>query len=145
MIDYQLTGDTPAEHRLSFTVNDNDRAELETELFGKRVLITDRDDWPVTEVIAGYRSRSWRHPRPGQRGLAQRRDVDLGIDRRRDQRAVPEQVRDLLQRGPVCEQPVASEWRSRLAPRIGASISALRNARATASPTIWRLISAPVR
>ncbi len=28
------------------------------ELFGKHVLITDHDDWPVAEVIAGYRSQS---------------------------------------------------------------------------------------
>jgi len=27
-------------------------------VFGKRVLVTDRDDWPVTEVVAGYRSQS---------------------------------------------------------------------------------------
>ena len=31
---------------------------LEEELFGKHVLITDHDDWPVAEVIAGYRSQS---------------------------------------------------------------------------------------
>lgn len=53
-----LTGDTPAEHRLAFHINEQARAELETELFGKRVLITDRDDWPVAEVVAGYRSQS---------------------------------------------------------------------------------------
>ena len=49
-IDYQLTGDTPPEHRLSFHIDDQARAELETQQFGKRVLITDRDDWPVAEV-----------------------------------------------------------------------------------------------
>ena len=27
-------------------------------MFGKRVLITDRDDWPIAEVVAGYRSQS---------------------------------------------------------------------------------------
>ena len=37
---------------------DSARAELETQQFGKRVLITDRDDWPVAEVVAGYRSQS---------------------------------------------------------------------------------------
>jgi transposase len=58
VIDYQLTGDTPPEHRLSFRIDEPARAELETELFGKRVLITDRDDWPVAEVVAGYRSQS---------------------------------------------------------------------------------------
>jgi transposase len=27
-------------------------------VFGKRVLIIDREDWPVAEVVAGYRSQS---------------------------------------------------------------------------------------
>ena len=27
-------------------------------MFGKRVLITDRDDWPIADVVAGYRSQS---------------------------------------------------------------------------------------
>lgn len=53
-----LTGDTPAHHRLSFTVNDDARAVLEGEVFGKRVLITSREDWPIAEVVAGYRSQS---------------------------------------------------------------------------------------
>jgi len=53
-----LTGDTPAEHRLTFTVNDDARAALEEEVFGKRVLITSREDWPIAEVVAGYRSQS---------------------------------------------------------------------------------------
>ena len=34
------------------------RAALEDEIFGKHVLITDHDDWPVAEVVAGYRSQS---------------------------------------------------------------------------------------
>ena len=58
VIDYQLTGDTPAEHRLAFHIDEHARAQLETELFGKRVLVTDRDDWPVAEVVTGYRSQS---------------------------------------------------------------------------------------
>ena len=28
------------------------------EVFGKRVLITGRDDWPIAEVVAAYRSQS---------------------------------------------------------------------------------------
>jgi hypothetical protein len=34
------------------------RRQLETEIFGKRILITDREDWSVAEVVAGYRSQS---------------------------------------------------------------------------------------
>jgi transposase len=53
-----LTGDTPAEHRLSWQIDATARAALEDELFGKRVLVTDHDDWPVVDVVAGYRSQS---------------------------------------------------------------------------------------
>jgi hypothetical protein len=54
----QLEGDTPAEHRLSWSVGRSARAVLEREVFGTRVLITDREDWSVAEVVAAYRSRS---------------------------------------------------------------------------------------
>lgn len=53
-----LTGDTPAEDRLSFTVDTDARATLENEVFGKRVLITSHQNWPIAEVVAGYRSQS---------------------------------------------------------------------------------------
>ncbi|MGH3467963.1 MAG: IS1634 family transposase [Thermocrispum sp.] len=53
-----LTGESPAEHRLSFRVDQAARTALEHEVFGKRVLITDREDWPLAEVVAGYRSQS---------------------------------------------------------------------------------------
>ena len=61
VIDWDLTGDTPAEHRLTWTINATKRKTLETRVFGKRILITDHDDptaWPVTDVVAGYRSQS---------------------------------------------------------------------------------------
>ena len=53
-----LTGDKPSQLRVSWTVGDAARAELEAELFGKRILVTSRDDWPVPEVVAGDRSQS---------------------------------------------------------------------------------------
>lgn len=53
-----LTGTTPAEFRLTFKTSQKARQELEDELFGKRVLVTDHNDWPVAEVVAGYRSQS---------------------------------------------------------------------------------------
>jgi transposase len=53
-----LAGDKPSQLRLTWTVGDQARRELETELFGKRILVTSRDDWPVPEVVAGYRSQS---------------------------------------------------------------------------------------
>ena len=53
-----LAGNEPRQLRLTWTVDDQARRELETELFGKRILVTSRDDWPVPEVVAGYRSQS---------------------------------------------------------------------------------------
>ena len=55
---WQLAGDQPRDLRLTWSVDQQARAALEEELFGKHVLITDHDDWPVPEVIAGYRSQS---------------------------------------------------------------------------------------
>jgi transposase len=54
----ELTGDTPTEHRLSVTVDSAAQDALETEVFGKRLLITVRQDWTIAEVVAGYRSQS---------------------------------------------------------------------------------------
>jgi len=53
-----LTGDRPAAFRLSWHADDHARQELEDDYFGKRILFTDRDDWPAAEVIAAYRSQA---------------------------------------------------------------------------------------
>jgi transposase len=53
-----LTGTRPASLRLSWRIDDQARQALETEIFGKRILFTDRDDWPATEVITAYRSQA---------------------------------------------------------------------------------------
>ncbi len=58
VVSWQLSGEKPKELRLAWHVDPEDRAALEEELFGKHVLITSHDDWPVPEVIAGYRSQS---------------------------------------------------------------------------------------
>ncbi len=58
VIRWELTGDQPKDLRLSWRVDPDARAELEEEIFGKHVLITSHDDWPVAEVVAGYRSQS---------------------------------------------------------------------------------------
>ena len=58
VLTWELTGTTPATHRLTFTVNDDARSTLETEVFGKRILVTDQDHWPVSDVVAAYRSQS---------------------------------------------------------------------------------------
>jgi transposase len=54
----ELTGNTPAELRLTWRTDPAARRALEAELFGKRILVTDHDDWTTAEVVAGYRSQS---------------------------------------------------------------------------------------
>ncbi len=64
--------DTPAELRLTWTIDPAARRRLETELFGKRILVTDHDDWPVTDLIAAYRSQN-----DAERGFRQLKDPKL--------------------------------------------------------------------
>ncbi len=58
VIDWQLSGENPKDLRLTFTINPAARDSLEEEIFGKRVLITNRDSWSIAEIVAGYRSQS---------------------------------------------------------------------------------------
>ncbi len=58
VIRWQLHGDQPKDLRLTWHVDQDARAALEEEIFGKHVLITSHGDWPAPEVIAGYRSQS---------------------------------------------------------------------------------------
>ena len=58
VIRWELTGDQPTDLRLTWLADRGARAALEDEILGKHVLITDHDDWPAAEVIAGYRSQS---------------------------------------------------------------------------------------
>jgi transposase len=58
VITWQLSGEQPRDLRLTWSIDPAARAALEEEIFGKHVLITDHDDWPAPEVIAGYRSQS---------------------------------------------------------------------------------------
>jgi Transposase len=54
VIDWELTiGETARDRQLSWTVNDTKREALENNVFGKRILITDHDDWSVADVVAG--------------------------------------------------------------------------------------------
>jgi transposase len=54
----ELTGTTPTTLRLSWHIDTDARAALEQRLFGKRILFTNRDTWPIADVVAGYRSQS---------------------------------------------------------------------------------------
>jgi transposase len=53
-----LTGEHPTDLRLSFAIDTAARKRLENRLFGKRILFTNRNTWPVAEVVAAYRSQS---------------------------------------------------------------------------------------
>jgi transposase len=53
-----LHGERPAELRLSWRTDTRARNRLEDRLFGKRILFTNRDTWPVADVVAAYRSQS---------------------------------------------------------------------------------------
>jgi transposase len=67
-----LTGARPAGLRLSWHIDGQARQVLEGEYFGKRILFTDRDDWPAAEVIAAYRSQA-----DAEAGFRQLKDRDV--------------------------------------------------------------------
>jgi transposase len=58
VITWQLDGDRPAGLRLSWRTDPAARRRLEAEVFGKRILFTDREDWPLDQVVAAYRSQA---------------------------------------------------------------------------------------
>jgi transposase len=58
VVRWELAGGEPRDFRLAWEIDEQARAALEEEIFGKHVLITSHDDWPVPEVVAGYRSQS---------------------------------------------------------------------------------------
>jgi transposase len=53
-----LTGQDPPGLRITFRTDPAARRALESQIFGKRILFTDRDDWPVAGVVAAYRSQA---------------------------------------------------------------------------------------
>ncbi|MGH9058308.1 MAG: IS1634 family transposase [Acidimicrobiales bacterium] len=57
VITTDLTGDTPATMRLTWRIDQKAQTTLEEEIFGKRILVTDHDDWPLAQVIDAYRSQ----------------------------------------------------------------------------------------
>ncbi|MCA1674625.1 MAG: IS1634 family transposase [Actinobacteria bacterium] len=57
VITTDLTGDTPATMRLAWRIDQEAQAALEEEIFGKRILVTDHDEWPLAHVIDAYRSQ----------------------------------------------------------------------------------------
>ncbi len=58
VISTSLVGETPAELRLTFRTKPKARQALEDELFGKRILFTDKDRPSRADIVADYRSQS---------------------------------------------------------------------------------------
>ena len=57
IITWKISGSTPKDFRLSFEVDKEAREILEKEIFGKRILFTNRDDWQIPDIIGAYRSQ----------------------------------------------------------------------------------------
>ena len=57
VISTTLVGETPAELRLTWRTKPNARQDLEDELFGKRILFTDKDRASTAVIVADYRSQ----------------------------------------------------------------------------------------
>jgi hypothetical protein len=81
-----LTGEEPSQLRLTWTIDGAARKALETELFGKRILITDRDDWPVVDLVAALPLPERRRTRlpPTQRPPARLVLTHVALDRPED-------------------------------------------------------------
>jgi transposase len=58
VVRYELTGETPAEMRLSWRTDQHARHRLESELFGKRILFSDKMRAKRAEIVAAYRSQA---------------------------------------------------------------------------------------
>jgi transposase len=52
-----LNGSRPSNFTLTFVIDTKARKQLEDELFGKRVLFTDRENWTIGDVVGAYRSQ----------------------------------------------------------------------------------------
>jgi transposase len=58
VITWQLDGDRPASLRLHWGTDPAAKRQLAREVFGKRLLFTDREDWPLAQVVAADRAQA---------------------------------------------------------------------------------------
>ena len=58
VISWELQGTTPASLRLSWQTDPAAQRRLAREVFGKRILFTDRQDWPLDQVVAADRAQA---------------------------------------------------------------------------------------
>jgi transposase len=57
VVTWTLSGTGPQDFALTFEVHEESRRQLEEELFGKRILFSDREDWSIADVVGAYRSQ----------------------------------------------------------------------------------------
>jgi transposase len=62
-----------AAHRLRFTIDQPRLAALDRELFGKRLIFSDRDDWTDEQIVAAYRAQA-----KAERGFRQMKHPAFG-------------------------------------------------------------------
>jgi hypothetical protein len=58
VISVTLSGTKPAELRMTWRTNAAAKAALADELFGTRIIFTDRDERSIADAVAAYRSQS---------------------------------------------------------------------------------------
>jgi len=58
VISVTLSGTKPSELRIDWRTKPAAKAALADELFGKRIIFTDRVEWSIADVVAAYRSQS---------------------------------------------------------------------------------------
>jgi transposase len=71
-----LTGQDPAQLRLTWRTDTHARTRLEDRIFGKRILFTNRDHWATGDVVAAYRSQN--HVEAGFRQMKDPHVVSFG-------------------------------------------------------------------
>jgi transposase len=58
VISWELHGEQPASLRLTWHTDPAAKRRLAAEVFGKRLLFTDHQDWPLDQVVAAYRAQA---------------------------------------------------------------------------------------
>jgi transposase len=58
VISVTLSGTKPSELRIDWRTKPAAKVALADELFGKRIIFTDHDEWSIADVVAAYRSQS---------------------------------------------------------------------------------------
>jgi transposase len=57
VVPWTVSGTGPRDFALTFEVDEESRRQLEEELFGKRILFSDGEDWSIADMVGAYRSQ----------------------------------------------------------------------------------------